>query len=324
LVSLGVLSWLLLLGTSSAGAFTGVMQNDSFTSASAFTCNQGWALGESFASAFAAPVPRYPIKITSVQLMICGSAQDTLAVSLYADSLDGTASPDGDPLTSSSYEVTPSSTALTELDLSAADVILSSGGLRVAVSPAGSDPPDIGLGLDNDGGTSQRNFIYAEGNWGFAPSFGVINDFILRANYVGQSIDATVRRSGNDDPLGDNVYNTSGAGQTRKWSAIRGKTRSFVVELQNEGPAQAALAVQGCAKSKGFKVKYFDGAANVTPQVVAGSYHRNLDAAGSRSLRLAITPKDDAKVGQTKSCKVGASTPANADVIKAQLKVKRG
>jgi hypothetical protein len=136
--------------------------------------------------------------------------------------------------------------------------------------------------------------------------------------------DALIGRSTDADLLGDDVYNTTAAEQTRAWSAKRGKTRRFVVATQNDGTSVAAPDAEGCGSSKGFKVKYLDGSSDVTGEVTAGTYELDLDPGDSDPLAMVIKVTKTAKPGKTKPCKLTVQAGDVVDAVKAELTVKPG
>ncbi len=92
---------------------------------------------------------------------------------------------------------------------------------------------------------------------------------------------------------GDNVYNTTGAGQTRTGSAPYGHSISFGVSIQNDGtdPDLFLVKATGAAES-GYRVRYFSGSTNITKAVVAGTFKTATVATGSSAL---ITAKVNVK-----------------------------
>lgn len=138
-------------------------------------------------------------------------------------------------------------------------------------------------------------------------------------------VDSLIARSTDPAPLGDGVFNTTAAGQTRNWSAKRGQTRAFPLEFQNDGNDTGQIDVDGCGNSRGFKVTYLIGAMNVTSQVAGGTFTSGdlAPSGGSFEMVMKIKATKKAKVGKTKACRVVGSS-SNDDAVKAELKVKRG
>jgi hypothetical protein len=140
--------------------------------------------------------------------------------------------------------------------------------------------------------------------------------------------DGLIARAGNDDPRGDDVYNTSAAQQTRKWTAKPGQTRKFEIPFQNDGTFGGAILGKGCKSSKGFKVKYTerdgDGPEDITRGMFRGTYGNFVAEGDTLDLELAIKVTRKAKPGKTKVCKIESTGDDDqTDVVAAELKAKR-
>jgi hypothetical protein len=140
--------------------------------------------------------------------------------------------------------------------------------------------------------------------------------------------DGQIKLKADDNFLGDNVWNLTGALQTRAGSATREHSKTFNLRLQNDGPVADKLLVKGCHSTTGFAVRYRQGRTPVTSEVVAGTYDTGTLAEGAaRSLKLKIAVGPNAPVGATKSCSVtarSAAVPARRDVVIARVRVTAG
>ena len=70
----------------------------------------------------------------------------------------------------------------------------------------------------------------------------------------------------------------------------RRRTGTFYVSIQNDGLVAAAFTIKGTGAARGYTVRYYRGAVNVTAQVKAGTY--STGAIGARSaitLRMIVT-----------------------------------
>jgi hypothetical protein len=136
--------------------------------------------------------------------------------------------------------------------------------------------------------------------------------------------DGAIKRSKDATFLGDNTYNVTGAGQTALSKTKRGKKAVFNVVAQNDGNTSDTIVVTGCAKSRGFKVKYLDGTTDVTSQVMTTGYSAGTLAPGaSKALVLQIKVKPTGP--RRKTCAVMAtsqSSPSQQDVVAGNVKVK--
>jgi hypothetical protein len=132
--------------------------------------------------------------------------------------------------------------------------------------------------------------------------------------------DAQIRSGG---PFaGGNVYNTSGAGQAMDRLAVRGSSARYDVLLENDGTgAGDQFTVTGGGNGSGFVVRYFDGAADVTASVLAGTYQSPVVAPGAgHVLTLKVTPTNAAPLWGLHGVNVevrSTGDPMLRDVVRA-------
>ena len=99
--------------------------------------------------------------------------------------------------------------------------------------------------------------------------------------------------------VGNDVYNTTGAGQSRTGSAAPGHSVTFGISIQNDGTSADRFKVKatGTAAS-GYTVKYFRGTTDITAAVVAGTYQTpSLAPAATYLITAKVTVKSAAAVG---------------------------
>ncbi|MBA2559888.1 MAG: hypothetical protein H0V07_08370, partial [Propionibacteriales bacterium] len=105
--------------------------------------------------------------------------------------------------------------------------------------------------------------------------------------------DAQIRLSSEASLIGNNVYNTTGSGQTKSATSASGDRRSFVVRMQNDGTVKDGFKVRGCSAEVGFGVRYFAGVtstADITSAVVNGTYSlTGVAPGGTSAVRLEVT-----------------------------------
>jgi len=114
--------------------------------------------------------------------------------------------------------------------------------------------------------------------------------------------------------LGNNVYNTTGAGQAATGSALRGKVITFGISVQNDGNAADSfkLKATGTATTR-YTVKYYKGTTDITARVVAGTYSTGTLAAGAAVLiTVKVTVKSTATAGSSVSRLVTVTSAASA------------
>jgi hypothetical protein len=84
--------------------------------------------------------------------------------------------------------------------------------------------------------------------------------------------DLAVRRSPDGRLVGNNVYNRSGANQTRSALVQQFGGAEFDVRVQNDGTSQDTFRINGTPHNLRWTVRYYDGDRDITTAVKAGSY----------------------------------------------------
>lgn len=125
--------------------------------------------------------------------------------------------------------------------------------------------------------------------------------------------DGRIRLGTSGSFVGNNVYNSTGTGQTRSGSAARGHTVTYDVSVQNDAPFGDALRLKGTASNANFTVSYQVGATDVTAQVVAGTYTTpNLAPGATQKVRVVVTVGAGAPSGSSLSATVLAKSDTDA------------
>lgn len=138
--------------------------------------------------------------------------------------------------------------------------------------------------------------------------------------------DETIKGTGDATVLGNNIYNTTGAGQTRTVTTTRGKTRTFIVKVWNDSASTDAYHLKGSPAVTGFAVKYLKGTSgttDITSAVLAGTYKTVSLAPGAGvAIRVVITIAASAPVAVTRDWLVTATSQLDAtvkDAVDARL-----
>lgn len=228
----------------------------------------------------------------------------------------------GDPLPAVNVErTTADGTALSGADYTDADGTLEFGcgvSQRTFQIPIANDttvegPETIDVALSSPGGGAGLG----------SPSTATVT-----IEESDQLPDATISLKAASGYVGDGVYNTTGADQTKTTSQVRGKKRSFYVQVWNDGNASTDFSVKGTASPKGATVRYLLGttATSITTAMLSGpGYALELDADTFVTIRVEIKLKKTAVVGTKKVAKVSAIWNGDVvvkDVVKAVVKVK--
>lgn len=123
---------------------------------------------------------------------------------------------------------------------------------------------------------------------------------------------------------GDAVYNTTGQGQKLNVSHTPGRSRTLVLDVQNDGQAMCDVKVKGTAGTDPFVVRYFKGNEEITDAVTAGTYTvENLPVGGKQRLKMKLKVKAGAAVGTVKNMRVDFTSLGSQakDVVKVKARV---
>lgn len=99
---------------------------------------------------------------------------------------------------------------------------------------------------------------------------------------------------------GDNVYNTTAAGQTAEWFDCCGFTEPpvvvFRIRVQNDGTRSDRFTVRATGATSGYTVRFFRGSANITAAVRDGTYRTPILAPGAMfKFRAEVVKKSTAR-----------------------------
>jgi uncharacterized protein YkwD len=127
--------------------------------------------------------------------------------------------------------------------------------------------------------------------------------------------DALIRRPNQSAFSGNDVYNTSGAGQSRTVVIGAGGLTRFYVQVQNDSSARDSIRVVGTRESSAFAVRYFLGSRQVSPLVKDGTLIlRDLAPGGRRTLTLEVEAKRGARPGSQRTVVVSARSVADGRI----------
>jgi DNA-binding beta-propeller fold protein YncE len=98
--------------------------------------------------------------------------------------------------------------------------------------------------------------------------------------------------------VGDDVYNTTGADQTRHLTVRPGATATFVVWVQDDARVADVLRLRGTTTSGTFRVHYSVDGARRTTAIGAGTYLTpTLDPGATHAVRIDVTATANARAG---------------------------
>ena len=204
------------------------LKNDGFSDGANAGFQGGFAAGE-IGAVRLHPPDATPRLLKKVHFLFGGAAGTRDIVLRIYDDAALTTNP-GTQLFSSTYQVTASSTAMQEIDLTAEGIVVS-GPIRVGIEFTLGGAPAIAR--DDDGTiTGNRNFIWS-GAWFQSNLFGLTGDWIIRA-VVGDAAAPTFSVGGNATGLNGSLWLQNNGGD----DLVIGADGAFVfdTELADGGP----------------------------------------------------------------------------------------
>jgi len=138
--------------------------------------------------------------------------------------------------------------------------------------------------------------------------------------------DAMIRLRGDVAWVGGDVYDATGASQVREVGGQPGERVRFSLRFQNDADVTGPISIDGCRRSPGFSIRYFNGvggAVEVTEAVVDGEFSTG-DLAPGRSARLILRIRFRAPAGSSETCRVvGTAVAPSAvqDGVRARVEV---
>jgi alpha-L-arabinofuranosidase len=136
--------------------------------------------------------------------------------------------------------------------------------------------------------------------------------------------DNLIKLTSDSSFLGNGIWNTDGANQTRTTSVKRGRTATFMIQVQNDGQGIDSFTLGANRASSGFTVQYLQGSSgstDITTAVTAGTYTINsLSPGASQLLRAVITVGRNTPVGSSQTCLITSTSKADSgkqDAVKA-------
>ena len=164
-----------------------------------------------------------------------------------------------------------------------------------------------------------------------APGSGTILGPSVRTSLViaasDQRPDVLISTASSSGYAGNNVYNTTGAGQTRTSRARRTQTRVFYARFQNDGNVANTFSIRGSAARRGSSVSYYRGSQRVTTSMrSAAGLKVTLAPGASIVVKTHVRAHRSASIGSLKPVTVSARWTGDGtrtDVAKAVVKVVR-
>jgi hypothetical protein len=157
-------------------------------------------------------------------------------------------------------------------------------------------------------------------------SIGMLKSVTVIIEASDQQPDAWVSTAPGSGYIGNNVYNTTGADQTKTLTARAGQPRDFYVRIYNDGNDMDTLTVRGVSVPTLATVRYLSGTTDITArmQSQAGFTVARVRPGAFRLVEVRITPGAAAAVGSVRVARVSATWTGDsvrADLARAVVKV---
>jgi uncharacterized protein YkwD len=127
--------------------------------------------------------------------------------------------------------------------------------------------------------------------------------------------DALIRTGRQSTFGGDDVYNTTGGGQSRTTVLRDSRRARFFVRIENDSQGTDSIRVVGTPESSSFAVRYYLGSRQVSPLVKAGDLvFRGMAPGARRTLTVEIEARAGARPGSQRTAVVSARSVADGSV----------
>jgi hypothetical protein len=171
---------LAVVGAGEARGATKTLQNDGFDGSGAVACQTGAAQDEILAVRLTPDPTDYPFQIKTIIALVCPPGQQGFAyLRIWAD--DGQSLEPGAEIYTGEFSISGSSSDFNTFDLSAENLVISSGSIRVGIELFQDPGPSVAT--DNDGNrVANHNFVFIPVlGWFLLEDFGPSGDWIIRA-----------------------------------------------------------------------------------------------------------------------------------------------
>jgi hypothetical protein len=133
-----------------------------------------------------------------------------------------------------------------------------------------------------------------------------------------QRPDARIGTGAGGPFVGNNVYSAAGAGESKTISVARGHSGTLYVDIQNDGLSADTIKITGSGSAQGFTATYFRGAANVTSQVLAGTFSTgSLAPAAHVTIKVVIKVASGSAASRTFLISARSLPGVTVDAVKA-------
>jgi len=119
--------------------------------------------------------------------------------------------------------------------------------------------------------------------------------------------------------VGNDIYNTTAADQTIATDIKKKKSETFTITVQNDGNVADAFTLQGTSTGSGLSVAYLSSGANITSQVLAGTFNiGTLDPGASKTIKLVMTAgRSEGEMTSALLTVTSVGAPSSKDAVQA-------
>ena len=180
---------------------------------------------------------------------------------------------------------------------------------------AGNGPLGQGSGLQVVNG-----LLYASGNFTSAGGDPLARSV---AAYALRQPDSMIGGTRTGHFVGNGVYSATGVGEVRALTIKRGKSDICYLKVQNDGLVAATFAIKATGAAHGINARFYEGTANVTAGVVAGTYSTVTIAPRSFAfLRVKVSVAHSSANTATFVATARSSSGTPADAVRIQVKAR--
>jgi hypothetical protein len=100
----------------------------------------------------------------------------------------------------------------------------------------------------------------------------------------------------------------------------RGHNVVFYINMQNDGIFRSSYKVKGTGGARGIKASFYQGATNITAQVLAGTYSSgDIDPRANKTIRMIVTVAKTSVTHGSYTVRLTASSVTPQDAVRALI-----
>ena len=130
-----------------------------------------------------------------------------------------------------------------------------------------------------------------------------------------------IRAGQGSELVGDGAY---GDDQTVEASVTAGKTKRFLIGVENDGRDADVFTVRGCASQRGMSVAYVHDGSDITDAMTSGTFETGELEPGRSTkiaLRIKVKKNSDVRAGRCRVVLSSGDDGSIRDVVEAKIRV---